>query len=62
MSREGFEGEAGPAVVTLKKPFHNPDRPPYKVPRTGTNDELAEASTGGRWLRFGDEDMREIAS
>ena len=47
-SREGFEGEAGPAVATLKKPFHNPDRPLYKVPRTGTNDETAEASTGGR--------------
>ena len=61
-SRDGLEGEAGPVVVALKKPFHNPDCPLYKVPRTGTTSEPAEASTGGRWLRFGDEDMREIAS
>ena len=42
-SREGLEGEADPATVALKKPFHNPDRPLYKVPRTGTTDESAEA-------------------
>jgi hypothetical protein len=40
--------EADAAVVTLKKPFHSPDRPLYKVPRTGTKDETAEASAGGR--------------
>jgi hypothetical protein len=43
MSREGFEGEAGSAVVTLK---HNPDVSLCNVPRSGTNDESAEASTG----------------
>ena len=42
-SREGLEKEVDPAAVALKKPFHNPDRPLYKVPRTGTTDESAEA-------------------
>ncbi len=45
--REGLEGEVGSAAVALKKPFHNPHRPLYNVPRTGTTDESAEASAEG---------------
>lgn len=59
--REGLKGEAGPAIVTLKRSF-DPDGPLYNVPRTGTNDESVEASSGGSWLRVGDEDMRAIAT
>ncbi len=47
MPQESVEGEAGSAVVALKKPFHNPDGPPYKVPQTETTEVSAEASTGG---------------
>jgi hypothetical protein len=60
--RAGLKGETGSAVVTLRKSFGDPDGPLCNVPRAGTNDESVEASTGGSWRRFGDEDMRAITT
>jgi hypothetical protein len=44
MSRGDPGAATGLAIVALKKFFHNPDGPLYKVPRTATFGEPAEAT------------------
>ena len=44
--RECLEGDTCSPVATLKKSFHNPDGPLYKVPRTRTGEEFVKASVG----------------
>lgn len=48
--------DTGLAIVALKKFFHNPDGPLYKVPRTVTFGEPAGAPAGVSRRRLGDED------